>query len=276
MKFLKFFNTRVDSDELAEAIKHHWEWNVILVKYHWIKLLSPFLCAMLSLCILAVILYIIDVNLIKWYETIFWCVSIFYILTTLSWTWYAVWLIFKTILAQINDRNKYIEKVDVIVARKWWFEVFLRWSTGVLIFHLLFLIFNASVPFIFDFTWRGNFGAPIVVLLLDMLFLINVTMVMYWIIDYEMNFGICSPHSFKLFKQTGILSSDVSDITPQSINIIKYHRKWLLQSIFQFWKISLYTDAEVRTQWWNVIELYYIPDPANIVKKLNKILGKAG
>ena len=38
--------------------------------------------------------------------------------------------------------------------------------------------------------------------------------------------------------------------------------------------ICLYTDARVKTQWWSVIEFSYIPDPSNVVKMLNKILGK--
>ena len=274
MKFLKFFDTRVDSEEFLEAIKAHWEWNVILVKYHWIKLLTPLFFTLLSLVLLAIILYIVNVNLIKGYETTFWCIAIFYILTTLSWTVYAVWWIVKIIRNQIGEKNKYLENTKWAEKRKKRFEIFLRRSTAILIFHLIFVIFNASVPFIVDFTWKWNVAAPIIVLILDILFLINVSMIMYWMIDYEMNFGICSPDSFKLFKQTWILTSDVSDITPQSINIIKYKTKWLFQAIFHYWSISLYTDAEIRTQWGNVIELNYIPDPKNIVKKLNQILGK--
>ena len=38
--------------------------------------------------------------------------------------------------------------------------------------------------------------------------------------------------------------------------------------------IYLYTDAKVKTQWGNVMELHSIPEPKNIVKKLNEILGK--
>ena len=275
MKFLKFFDTRIDSEELLDAIKTHWEWNVILVKYHWIKLLIPLLFTLLSLILLATILYIINVNRVEWSEMIFWWTAIFYLITTLSWTGYAVWLIVDTIRKQIWEKKKYIESAEAALKRKKWFEVFLKWSTGILIFHMLFVIFNASVPFIVDLSWSWNTAAPIVILLLDIVFLVDVSLIMYWIIDYEMNFWICSPVSFKFFKQTWILSSDVSDISPQWINIIKYNRRWLFESLFHYWSVLLYTDAEVRTERGNVIELHYVPDPKNIVKKLNSILGKS-
>ena len=275
MKFLNFFDTRIDSEELLETIKAHWEWNVILVKCHWIKLLIPLLFTLLSLLLLALILYIINVNLLDWYETIFWLSAIFYLVTTLSWMWFSVWLIIDTIRNQIWEKNKYIVNPNNLLKRKKLFEIFLKWSTWMMLLHILFVVFNASVPFIFDVTWKWNLAAPLVVLLLNVLFLINVTMIMYWIIDYEMNFGICSPESFKLFKQTWILTSDVTDISPQSINIIKYKRKWLFESLFHYWSVCLYTDAEIRNEQGSVIEFKYIPDPKNIVKKLNQILGKS-
>ena len=275
MKFLNFFDTRIDSEELFETIKAHWEWNVILVKCHRIKLLIPLLFTLLSLLLLALILYIINVNLLDWYETIFWLSAIFYLVTTLSWMWFSVWLIIDTIRNQIWEKNKYIVNPNNLLKRKKLFEIFLKWSTGMMLLHILFVVFNASVPFIFDVTWKWNLAAPLVVLLLNVLFLINVTMIMYRIIDYEMNFGICSPESFKLFKQTWILTSDVTDISPQSINIIKYKRKWLFESLFHYWSVCLYTDAEIRNEQGSVIEFKYIPDPKNIVKKLNQILGKS-
>ena len=275
MKFLKFFNTRIDSEEFLAAIKAHWEWNVILVKCHWIKLLHPFLYTLLSLILLALILYLIYVNLADWNDTIYWWTVIFYLITTLSWTGYTVYWMIDVIRTQIGQKNKYITKTNSsFIKRKNRFELFLRWSTWVLLFHILFVIFNASVPFIVDLTWRWNLAVPIVVLILDILFLVNVSMIMYKVIDYEMNFWICSPDSFKLFRQTWILSSYVTDITPQSINIIKYYRKWLFQATFHYWDVHLYTDAEIRSEWGNVLELHYIPEPSSVVKKLNEILWK--
>ena len=173
MKFLKFFNTRIDSEEFLSAIKAHWEWNVILVKCHWIKLLHPFLYTLLSLILLALILYLIYVNLADWNDTIYWWTVIFYLITTLSWTGYTVYWMIDVIRTQIGQKNKYITKTNSsFIKRKNRFELFLRWSTWVLLFHILFVIFNASVPFIVDLTWRWNLAAPIVVLILDILFLV--------------------------------------------------------------------------------------------------------
>ena len=275
MKFLNFFNTRLDSEELDEAVKAYWVWNVILVKCHWVKLLVPMIYTLLSLFLLALILYIINVNLIKWYETIFWLAAIFYLITTLSWTGYSVWWIINTALKQMWEKNKYIVKPETLLNKKHSFEIFLRFSTFILILHFIFVLFNWSVPFIFDITLNWNLAAPIVVLILDFLFVVDVTFIMYWIIDYEMNFAVCSPDSFKLFKQTWILTSYVTDISPQSINIIKYDTKWLLENIFKYWSVSLYTDAEIKNESWSIIEFKYIPVPKNIVKKLNQIIWKS-
>ena len=274
MKFLKFFDTRVDVEELEDAIKKHWKWNVILVKYHWIKLLSTFFLTLISLWLLVLMVYIINVNYVKWSKSIFYWLAFFYFIITFIWSWLTIYWIFKIIRFQIWQKKKYIEDVKVALQMKKRFEFFLKFSLVIFIIHILFVIINASVPFVYDYTWKWNLSVPIFILILDFLFLANVSFVMYKMIDYEMNFWVCSPNSFKLFKQVWLLSSDVSDISPQSVNIIKYNCKWLVQQLFHFWSVCLYTDAEIRTLWWSMIELVNLPDPKNLVKKLNQILDK--
>ena len=276
MKIFQTFDSRIDSEEFLEAVNTYWKWNVILIKAHWIKLLPPLFFTLLSLWLLALMLYIIYVNLFEGNKMIFWWLTTFYLITTLSWSWYAVCWIIDRIYKQVNSKVKYITNVEDVVSRKKWFELFLKSSTWIFFIHLFFIIFNASVPFIVeDFTRRWSLAVPIVILLVDFLFFFCVTLIIYWVIDYEMNFWICSENSFKLFKQVWIFSSDVTDISPSSINIIKYNAKWFLEAIFCFWTVSLYTDAEVADRAKNTIEFHYIPDPKNTCKRLNQILGKS-
>ena len=41
MKILKSFDTKLDAEELLEAVDKYGEWNVILIKRHRIKLVWP-------------------------------------------------------------------------------------------------------------------------------------------------------------------------------------------------------------------------------------------
>ena len=275
MRILSSFDTKTDAEELLDAVHKYWEWNVILVKKHWIKLIIPLFLVVLSIFLLNLMLYVIYIHIFEENKVMFWILAIFYAYTTISRSAYTVFWIMANIIWQIQSKTKYIDNSKMAAVKQRAFERFLKRTLLTFTVHLLVLIFNATVPFIvINNTWLWSIAAAVGALIIDIVFLFIVNRVMYQLIEYEMNFGICSPESFKLFKQTWILTSDVTDISPQSINIIKYKRKWLFESLFHYWSVCLYTDAEIRNEQGSVIEFKYIPDPKNIVKKLNQILGK--
>ena len=66
MKILESFDTKTDAEELLEATQAYGEWNVILVKKHWIQLVLPLILVFISMILLDVMLYVIYVSKNFW------------------------------------------------------------------------------------------------------------------------------------------------------------------------------------------------------------------
>ena len=274
MKFLNPLATRNDVNEFTEAIKTHWKWNVILFKKHRINLISPLWQSLLSLLLLAIIFYIIHANYYEWHEEIYRSLTIFYMATTISWVGFVIYCIFKNIWKLLDRKYMYYEDVESLSAWRKWYDVFSIWSGIILIFHLLFVIFNIQVPFVNRYNWEWHIAAPVAILILDIIFLGDILVIMDKLLIYELTFYIFSPDSLKLFIQTWFLSVDVSDISNTSINIIKFDKDWLFPLLFHYWNMYIYTDSNVETEVGNVITLEDIPEPEIIVKKIYKIYDK--
>ena len=88
---------------------------------------------------------------------------------------------------------------------------------------------------------------------------------------YELTFYLCTPDSLKLFIQTWFLSVDVAEISPASINIIKFDKDWLFATLFHYGNIYIFTDSEVRIDLGSEITLEDIPEPEIMVKRIYKI-----
>ena len=274
MKFLNPMATKNDINELSEAIKIYWKWNVVLFKHHWVKLIFPFWQSLLCLLLLAVIFYIIHANYYEWHEEVYWSLAIFYMATTVIWVWFVIFCIFKNIWRLLDRKNMYYEDVESLSAWRKWYDVFSIWSGIVLLLHLLFIIFNIHIPFVNGFNNQWEVAAPMAILFLDFLFLGDIITIMDKLLMYEMSFYICTPDSIKLFKQTWFLSVGVSEIAPTAINIIKFDKDWLFPLLFHYWDMFIYTDSEVQTESGKVIALEDIPEPEIIVKRINKLYDK--
>ena len=97
---------------------------------------------------------------------------------------------------------------------------------------------------------------------------------MFRIIDYEMNFGICTKDKIISYKQDWFFKTKTMDISKDAIKIIQHSKEWIRSALFHYWNICIYTDSVVDDNWKNSIELSYIPDPKRLVKKLNLMMGK--
>lgn len=267
--------TKNDINELTEAIKKYWKGNVMLFKHHWVQLIFPFWQALLCLLLLAVIFYIIHANYYEWHEEIYWSLAIFYMATTFIWVGFVIFCIFKNIWRLLDRKNMYYQDVESLTAWRKWYDVFSVWSGIVMILHLLFVIYNIHVPFVNGFNNQWEVAAPMAILFLDILFLWDIISIMDKLLTYEMSFYICTPDSIKLFRQKWFLTVNVSDISPTSINIIKFDKDWLFPLLFHYWNIYIYTDSHVENESGNVITLEDIPEPEIIVKKIYKIYDKA-
>ena len=82
MKILKSFDTRLDAEELLEAVDKYGEWNVILIKRHRIKLVWPLIGVLISVVLLCSLLYVIYSHLYDEHKVIFRILAAFYAYTT--------------------------------------------------------------------------------------------------------------------------------------------------------------------------------------------------
>lgn len=274
MKFLNPIATKNDIEDFEGVLKVHWKWNVILFKQHWIKLISPLWQSLLSLVILVVIFYIIHANFYEWHEEIYWSLAIFYIATTVLWVIFVIFCIIQNIRKLLGRKYMYYEEITSLTEWRKRYDAFSIWSGVILLFHLIFVIYNIHVPFVNSYNEQGPVAAPIAILVLDLLFIGDILVIMDVLMKYELSYYICSPNSIKIFTQTWFLSVDVTEITPTSINIIKFDKDWLLPLFFHYWNINIYTDSQVETETWNVITLEDVPEPEILVKKIYKIFDR--
>ena len=273
MKVLKSLDTRLDAEELLEAVNKYGEWNVILIKRHRIKLIWPLLLIFISIILLGILLYIIYSHLFDEHKTIFRILAIFYIYTTFSWSIFAIYWLMRNIIWQIKATKKYIDTIRIAKLKQVKFEKFLKRSFLTFWAHILVFLFNAIVPFIvIKSTWMWSIAVTVWALILDFIFLLIVNRVMYWIMEYEMNFDICIKNHFTSYYQKWFFRIKTMNISTLTIRVIEDSKEWLAWALLQYWMITIHTDGDLDTKWWKILELRYIPDPKHLAKKLNSII----
>ena len=273
MRILKSLDTRLDAEELLEAVNKYGEWNVILIKRHRIKLVWPLLLIFISIVLLWVLLYLIYSHLFDEHKTIFWILSIIYAYTTFSWSGYAIYWLMRNIIWQIKAPKKYIDTIRIAKRKQVKFEKFLKRSFLTFWAHILVFLFNAIVPFIvIKSTWMWSIAVTVWALILDFIFLLIVNRVMYWIMEYEMNFDICTKNHFTSYCQKWFFRTKTMNISTPAIRVIEDSKEWLTWALLQYWIITIHTDGDLDAKWWKILELRYIPDPKHLAKKLNSII----
>lgn len=273
MKILKSFDTRIDAEELLEAVEKYGEWNVVLVKKHWIKLIIPLFLVILSIILLNIMLYVIYIDLYEENLVIFWCLAVFYVYTTISWSIYTIFWIITNILWQVQAEKKYIDTVALAELKQESFEKFLKRTFLTFLVHTLVLIFNASVPFIvIHSTWVWSISTAAWALIIDILFLYILNRVMYYLMEYEMNFDICTTDTLTSYKQKWFFRTDSTNVSTSAIKVIKTTKKWIKWALFQYWNVHIYTDWDLNDDSGKNLELSYVPDPKRLVKKINSMI----
>ena len=275
MKILKSFDTKTDAEELLDATEKYGEWNVILVKRHRVKLILPLLLVFISMMLLDFMLYVIYVHLFADHKILFRILAIFYVYTSISWSLYAILWIMTNIIWQIKAKKKYIDNVSMAELKQKSFEKFLKRTFITFAFHVLVFLFNAIVPFMInENSWR-NLAITIWALILDFIFILILNRVMYRIIEYEMNFDICTGEWVVVYKQDGFFNTKTMNISKNAIRVIQHSREWIRSALFQYGNINIYTDSEIDNRWRKNLELSCIPDPKHLAKRLNAMLDKS-
>lgn len=273
MKILKSFDTKVDVDELNAAVEKYWEWNVILIKKHWIKLLLPLLLVILSVFLLFIMLYSIYLHTFEEHRIIFWVLAIFYVYTTVSWCLFVLISILIRIFYWLKQDKQYIDHHFDWELKKQWFDKFIKRTIKTFLVHTVVLVFNATFPFIFiNETWLWSMAAAIGILVIDFIFLFLLNRVLYLLIEYEMTFNICTKDWFSTYNQKWFFKTDSMKIASSAIKVIKSTKEWLSGALFQYWNLYIYTDGDLNDTWWKNLQLTYVPDPSVLAKKLNAMI----
>jgi len=274
MKILKSFDTKTDAEELLEATATYGEWNVILVKRHRIKLVLPLILVFISMMLLDFMLYVIYVHLFDDHKILFRILAIFYVYTSISRSLYTILWIMTNILWQIKAKKKYIDDISIAEFKQKTFEKFLKRTFITFAIHIFVFIFNAIIPFLINESSLRNTSITIWALILDLIFIIILNRVIFRIIDYEMNFDICTKNWVISYKQDWFFKTKTMNISKDAIRIIQHSKEWIQSALFQYGNINIYTDSEIDKKWNKNLELSYIPDPKHLAKKLNLMLGK--
>ena len=274
MKILKSFDTRIDAEELLEATEKYGEWNAILIKRHWVKLILPLVLVFLSMILLNSMLYIIYIHLFQEHKVLFRILTIFYVYTCITWSLYAILWIMTNIIWQIKAKKKYIDDISIAEFKQKTFEKFLKRTFVTFVFHVLVFIFNAIVPFVINENSTRGIAIAIWALILDLVFIIILNRVIYRIIEYEMNFDICTKDGVVSYKQEWFFKTKSMNISRDAIRVIQHSKEWIKSALFQYGNINICTDSEIGNKWSKNLELSYIPEPKRLAKKLNSMLEK--
>jgi len=274
MRVLKSFDTKTDAEELLEATETYGEWNVILVKRHWVKLVLPLILVFISMMLLDFMLYVIYVHLFDDHKVIFRILAVFYVYTSISRSLYAILWIMTNILWQVRAKKKYIDSISLAEVKQKSFEKFLKRTLITFVAHVLVFFFNAIVPFLInENSWR-NTAITIWALILDLVFIIILNRVVFRIIDYEMNFDICTKDGVVSYKQDWFFRTKTMNISKDAIRVIQHSKEWIKSALFQYGNIIINTDSELDKKWNKSLELSYVPDPKRLAKKLNSMMEK--
>ena len=277
MKILKSFDTKIDAEELLEATEKYGEWNAILIKRHRVKLVLPLILVFVSMMLLDLMLYVIYMHLFDEHKVIFRILAIFYVYTSISRSLYVILWIMTNIIWQIRAKKKYIDDVSMAEMKQKSFEKFLKRTFVTFVFHVLVFLFNATVPFlVIKSSWAWSVAITVWALILDLVFIMILNRVMYRIIEYEMNFDICTKDGVVTYKQKWFFKTKTMNISKDAIRVIQHSKEGIKSALFQYGNINIYTDSEIGNKWCKNLELSYVPDPKHLAKKLNTMLEKSG
>ncbi len=147
------------------------------------------------------------------------------------------------------------------------------------IFHILLpaIVYIFLVLVFFFIFWKldfGNDGNTIKWIVFFIGFLISF-FIMWWkllkrFIDYKMDFAIVTPNEIISYNQTGFFSRQARTIDVEKLKTISVDKKWLLNSIFNYWTLVFLSEWDDHWQWG--IELYYVWDPDNVKRKVMDIV----
>lgn len=275
MKILWSFNTKLDEHELYDAIQKNGQWNAIMMKKHWVFLIRPMvrmLFAFMAFWLLIWFAYTQFYN--SKYMLIFWILTVAYSGVTLVRCVHSLRMILYDIQSQTKTKDWYIEEVDESDFKDGRYESFLKHSFISMWLQVILMIANSIVSFVAETDATSSIILNIVWVAVNIWFLFLLYKVLDRIIDYEMDFNIFTADQFILYRQHWFFKVESLNIATSTIKIVKDWQTWFWWALFNFWKVSIHPEWNL---WSNskAIELFYVPYPKKLTKKLNEFIEKS-
>ncbi len=205
---------------------------------------------------------------------IFWVLTISYSLVTCVWCVHSMYMIVYDIQSQINNKNGYIDKMKQSEFKDGRYEIFLKHTFVSAWLQAILMIVNSLVSFFVENGETSNIFLNFIWVIVNTWFLFLLYKVLDKIIDYEMDFNIFTVDQFMLFRQHGFFKTDSTNIATSTIKIVKESKSWFLWSLFNYWKVSIHPEGNLSDSS-KAIELFYVPKPKSLTKKLNDFIEKS-
>ena len=273
MKIFWSFNTKLDEHELYDAIQKNGQWNAIMMKKHWIYLIRPLIRMSFAFAAFGLLIYFAYHQFYKDYKLLFWVITTAYSSVTLFRCVHSFSMILHDILDQKNNKNWYVETVSQSEFKEWRYEKFLKHTFVSMCLQVLLMIGCSITSFsLWNITWTWVL-LSITWILVNIWFLFLLYKVLDRIIDYEMDFNIFTTDQFIIYRQHGFFKTESTNIATSTIKIVKDSKSWIRWSFFNFWKVSINPEGNLNNS--KAIELFYVPSPKALTKKLNEFIEKS-
>lgn len=274
MKILWSFNTKLDEHELYDAIKDNWQWNAIMIKKHRIFLVRPMVWMLFAFVAFWLLIWFAYAQFFNsQYMAIFWILTIAYSLVTCVWCVHSFKMITYDIQSQIKNEKWYIDTIDESEFKDGRYEMFLKHSFVSMWLQIILMIINSLVSFFAEVESTSNLLLNIVWVMVNIWFLFLLYKVVDKVIDYEMDFNIFTIDQFILYRQHGFFKVESTNIAASTIKIIRDSKSWFRWSLFHYGKVSIHPEGNMENS--KAIELFYVPHPKDLTKKLNEFIEKS-
>ena len=182
-------------------------------------------------------------------------------------------MIFYDIKYQSSSKDWYVDAIDPGSFKEGKYESFLKHSFISMWLQIVIMIANSVVSFVAETDATWSILLNIVWVVVNIWFLFLLYKVLDRIIDYEMDFNIFTVDQFILYRQHWFFRTESMNIATSTIKIVQESKSWFRWSLFKFWKVSIHPE-------WNLwdskaIELFYVPYPKKLTKKLNEFIEKS-
>ena len=273
MQILWSFNTKLDEHELYDAIQKNGQWNAIMMKKHRIYLVHPMIRMLFAFIAFWLLIRFAYSQFFKEHNIVFRILTVAYSWVTLARCVHSLSMIISEIKNQMKVKCGYVDTVSQQDLKEWKYETFLKHTFISIWLQVVLMITNNILSFvIWKNTWM-EIVLNIIGIMVNIWFIFLLYKVLDRIIDYEMDFNIFTTDQFIIYRQHWFFKTESMNIATSTIKIVQESKSWFRWSLFRYWKVSIHPEWSLGEA--KSIELFYVPSPKPLTKKLNEFIEKS-